>query len=51
MIRVICAKQERDILLMHVPNEFAQTKVPQFCKRIIMKIRGALVDMIIEIEP
>ena len=44
------AKQERDIMAMVIPNAFVQTKVSQGDERIIMKIRGVLVDMLLGID-
>ena len=50
---VIDARQERDVMTLDVPNAFVQTKIDQKEgeEKIIMKIRGALVDMLIEICP
>ena len=48
---VIDAKQGRDVMSIDVPNAFVQTEVPQGDERTIMKIRGALVDMLSEIDP
>ena len=47
------AKQNRDVMTLDVPNAFVQTTVPQEedDEKIIMKIRGALVDMLLEISP
>ena len=36
---------------MGITNAFDQTKVPQGDERIMMNIRGALVDMLLEIDP
>ena len=38
---------------MDIPNAFVQTAVPQgkIDEKIIMKLRGALVDMLIDIRP
>ena len=47
---MIDVKQERDVASMEIPNAFVQTKVQQGDERIIMKIRGALVDMLQEID-
>ena len=38
-------------MTLDVPNAFVQTDIPQGGKRIIMKIRGALVDILMEIDP
>ena len=50
---VIEATQGRDVMINDVPNAFVQTPVPQDKgdKRIIMKIRGALVDILCDISP
>ena len=47
------AKQKRDVITMDIPNAFVQTAVPQgkIDEKIIMKLRGALVDMLIDICP
>ena len=45
------AKQERDVMKIGIPNEFVQTELPQVYERIMMKIRGALIDMLLEIDP
>eukprot|EP00957_Ditylum_brightwellii_P185371 14115004-Ditylum_brightwellii.AAC.1 len=37
---VIEAKQQRDIMMLDIPNAFIQTPVPQAGDKIIMKIRG-----------
>ena len=46
-------KQGRDVMINDVPNVFVQTPVPQYegDEIVIMKIRGALVDIICEISP
>jgi hypothetical protein len=48
---VIKAKQQRDIMTNDVPNAFVQTPIPQDGEKIIMKIRGQLVDLLLEIAP
>ena len=49
----IDAKQNRDVMTLDIPNAFVQTEVPQKKgdEKIIMKIRGSLVDMLLEISP
>ena len=47
---VIVAKQERDITSMDIPKTFVKIKV-QDDDITIMKIRGALVNMLLEINP
>jgi hypothetical protein len=51
MTAVIDAKQERDVMTLDVPNAFVQTPIPQSGDKIIMKIRGRLVDILLEISP
>eukprot|EP00957_Ditylum_brightwellii_P030079 2276858-Ditylum_brightwellii.AAC.1 len=45
---VIEAKQNRDIMMLNIPNAFIQTHVPENGEKIIMKIRGLLVDIFLE---
>ena len=40
-----------DVMTSDVPNAFVQTDIDQSGERIIMKIRGALVDMLVEMDP
>ena len=47
----INAKKERDDMSMDTTNVLAQTESPQFDERIMMIIPGALVDMLLEIDP
>ena len=47
------AKERRDIATFDIPNAFIQTEVDRIDAdgdRIIMKIRGAMVDMLLEID-
>jgi hypothetical protein len=48
---VIDAKQRRDVMTLDVPNVFVQTPIPQTGDKVIMKIRGSLVDILTEICP
>lgn len=48
---VIEAKQRRDVMTLDVPNAFVQTDIPKKSERIIMKIRGPLVDILVKINP
>jgi hypothetical protein len=48
---LINAKQQQDIMTNDVPNAFVQTPIPQDGDKIIMKIRGQLVDLLLEIAP
>ena len=49
----IDAKQNRDVMTLDIPNAFVQTDVPQKKgdEKIIMKIRGKLLEMLLEISP
>ena len=49
---VIDAKEGRDVMVADVPNAFVQTAIEPKEKgeRVIMKIRGALVDMLVELD-
>ena len=48
---VVGAKQERGAMMCGTQNSFAQTEVPQSGEIIIMKIRGALSGVLLEIDP
>ena len=53
---VTCAidsHEERDVMIMDIPNAFIQASIPKREKgdRIVMKIRGRLVDWLVEISP
>jgi hypothetical protein len=48
---VIDAKQRRDVMTLDIPNAFVQTPIPLNGDKIIMKIRGQLVDMLLELCP
>ena len=50
---VIDAMEKRDVITIDIPNAFIQTDIKQEERmvRIIMKIRGPLVDMLVEIDP
>jgi hypothetical protein len=51
---VIDAKENRDIMTADVPNAFVQTPMPETKDgeaRIIMKITGVLVDLLVEMAP
>jgi hypothetical protein len=51
----IDAKQKRDLMTADIPNAFVQTAIDEKNhikgEHIIMKIRGPLVDMLLEIAP
>jgi hypothetical protein len=48
---VIEAKQGRDVMTLDIPNAFVQTKIALDGDKIIMKIRGQLIDILLEICP
>ena len=49
---VIDAKQKRDVMTCDIPNAFVQTEMDKAEKgeRVTMKIRGALVDILLEMD-
>ncbi|KAG7373398.1 reverse transcriptase RNA-dependent DNA polymerase [Nitzschia inconspicua] len=49
----IDAKQKRDVMTSDIPNAFVQTDVNKhkIGERIVMKIKGPMVDMLIEMAP
>jgi hypothetical protein len=48
---VIDTKQKRDIMTLDIPNAFVQTKIELDGDKIITKIRGQLVDILLELCP
>jgi hypothetical protein len=48
---VIDEKQRRDVMKLDIPNSFVQMKIPLNGDTIIMKIRGQLVDILLELCP
>jgi hypothetical protein len=48
---VIEAKQRRDVMTLDIPNAFVQTSISLDGDKIIMKIRGQLVDILLVICP
>ncbi|CAJ1970174.1 unnamed protein product [Cylindrotheca closterium] len=49
---VIDAYEGRDMMSLDIPNAFIQTQMPMDAKsRVMMKITGLLVDMMIRLEP
>lgn len=51
---VIDAKEQRDIMTADIPNAFIQTEMPELKngeERVIMKITGVLVDLLVQISP
>jgi hypothetical protein len=48
---VIDADEERDVAVIDIPNAFIQTCIEDEADMAIIKIRGILVDMLLEIAP
>ena len=53
---VVDAKEEQDVMSADIPNAFIQAKMPKAniengVERVIMKITGKLVDILIRIAP
>jgi hypothetical protein len=48
---VIDAKQKRDVMTLDIPNSFVQTEISPDGDKIIMMIRGQLVDILLELCP
>jgi hypothetical protein len=48
---VIDAKQNRDVMTLDIPNAFVQMEISLDGDKIIMKIRGQLVDILLELCP
>ena len=51
---IIDAEERRDVAVSDVPNAFIQTESPELDEdgnRMIMKIRGAIVDIICNMDP
>jgi hypothetical protein len=51
MTGVIDAKQKRDVMTLDIPNAFVQTEISLDGDKIIKKIRGQLVDILLELCP
>lgn len=45
---VIDAREHRDVLTLDIPNAFVQTKIPESNVKTIMRIRGKLVDLLLD---
>jgi alpha-L-arabinofuranosidase len=45
------ADENRDVMTVDIPNAFVQTKMENKEERVMMKIKGPLVDMLVKIEP
>ena len=48
---VIDAEEERDVSVIDIPNAFIQTRVQDPKDMVIIRVRGVLVDMLVEIDP
>ena len=48
---IIDAEEERDLDLIDIPNAFIQTQVEDEKDRAFIKIRGVLVDILVQISP
>ena len=48
---MVDAEEEREVAVIDVPNAFIQTVVEDQTKRVIIRIRGMLVDMLVKIAP
>jgi len=48
---MIEAKQQHDILTVDIPNAFVQTEINPSGEKVILKIRGELVDILVWISP
>jgi len=51
IIGVIEAKQQHDIMTAEIPNAFVQSDIDQSGGKIIMKVRGDLVDILVDVSP
>ena len=48
---IIYAREERDVAVTDIPNAFMQTQIEHENDMAIIKIRGILVDMLLDIAP
>ena len=48
---IIDAEEERDVAVIDVPNSFIQTRVENEKDMVYIRVRGVLVDLLIEIAP
>ena len=54
LLSLIDAKEKRDVMTTDIPNAFVQTEMPEVKEgeeRIVMKITGVLVDMLVQLNP
>ena len=48
---IIYAKEGRDVAVIDIPNAFIQTRVEDEKEMAIIKIRGILVDILVDLAP
>jgi hypothetical protein len=48
---IIYAEEHRDVAVVDIPNAFVQTRVENEKDMVLIKIRGILVDILVEISP
>ena len=48
---IIDAEEERDVTAINIPNAFIQTRVENEKDMVCIRVRGVLVDLLIEIAP
>jgi hypothetical protein len=48
---IIDAEERRDVAVVDIPNAFIQTRIEDEKDMAIIKIRGILVDMLLDIAP
>jgi hypothetical protein len=51
LTRVVDAHKERDVMTSDIPNAFIQTRVEDPKQRVIVKIKGYLAELLLEIAP
>ena len=51
LLAVIDATEGRDVMTADIPNAFVQADLPQGDERVMMKITGVLVDMLVQLNP
>jgi hypothetical protein len=51
LLCIIDAEKEQDVAVVDIPNAFIQTRVEHEKDRVFIKIRGVLVDILVEIAP
>jgi len=48
---IVDAKEDRDVAIIDIPNAFIQTMVEDDRDRVIMRIRGHMVDVLVKVAP